>query len=130
MAINKQTLHDGPRNLVVAVNIVGNGGEEASTLLINLSDYNGFGVFWNEVSIWHIQHQLTGFSAALEWDATANVNAAQLVAEVTEPQDYCHIGGRTNNAGAGKTGNILITTTGLGAGDKGDFVLTMRKKAA
>ena len=124
--ITKQTLLNGPRNLVVKINISGDGsGEESATSLIDVSAYDA-----SEVVIESIKAALNGFVMELLWDATANV-------PIVEIPDYEYnlnghqigsAGGLWNNAGTGKTGDILFSTTGLGAGDKGSVILKMRKK--
>ncbi len=61
----------------------------------------------------------------LEWDATTDVLAWAL------PQNsdkFCFRdhGGLKNTAGTGITGDITLTTTGLAAGDKVTFILSVR----
>lgn len=121
--ITTQTLNDGPRNLTVKVSVEGDGtGDESNTQLIDVSS---FGV--DAVKIEKISGALNGFSVTLEWDATSNLNAYTLP-EGESFVDFRGVGGLINNAGAGKTGDIDFSTTGLGAGDKGSFLLELVKK--
>ena len=60
----------------------------------------------------------------LEWDATTDVLACALSRYDTK-MNFDHIGGLKNTGGAGKTGDILLTTTGLAAGDSLTLVLVV-----
>ena len=125
----KQTLMDGPRNLVVKVALVADGVADSSDeLMINVSDYSSptpDGT--NPVKITRIWAQLAGFAATLEWDATTNVDIVTISIDMEFDQDYRSIGGLVNNAGTGITGDILIDTAGIAAGDEGTILLWMRK---
>lgn len=123
--LTKQTLQDGERNLVVKCVIVGDGveGDWSDQLLIDASTYTGAP---SDLKIMKIWASLAGFSAMLEWDATTNVDIVSIPADDEVNRDFKEIGGLVNNAGTGKTGDILIDTTGLGA-EEGSIVLWMRK---
>ena len=129
-SIVKQTIVDGSKWLIVKIHIEGDGtGDEADTVLIDASTYNP--VFTNE-SLVGLHANLTGFTCDLLWDATANVaitNIPDYEVNWSEDELPNKMGGVPNNAGAGKTGDILITTVGLGAGDHGTIVLKIKKKA-
>lgn len=131
--ITKQTIVDGSKWLIVKIHIEGDGsGEETNTVLIDASTYSP--AFTN-CSLVNLHANLTGFTCDLIWDATANV-------PITNVPDYeVHWGegehgglfsnaGIPNNAGAGKTGDILISTVGLGANDHGTILLKIKKKPA
>lgn len=123
--ITTRTLHDGERNTVLHIAITGDGtGEESSTALVDVSTLSGTP---DEVKIHAITANLTGFSVALEWNATANELAYPL-SEGDSFTDFEHYGGLINNAGTGKNGDIDFTTSGLGSGDKGTIILELRKK--
>lgn len=125
--IAKQTLIDDERHLVVKVQITGdNSGEESATMLINVSEYNGFGDYFNEVSIKRVHSAFDGFTATLLWDADSDVKIVTLPNDLGL-WDFCDIGGLPNNAGVGKTGDILINTTGLGT-EEGTVLLEMIKR--
>lgn len=124
--ITRQTLNDGEKNLTVKVHIVGDGsGEETNTVLIDASTYSP--VLPTNARLMRTHSHMSGFTAELLWDATANVPAIN-IPDYDESSDFSHIGGLKNNAGAGVTGDVLITTTGLGAGDKGTIILTFSKQ--
>lgn len=125
--ITKQTILDGTKNLVIKINITGDGtGEETDLVLIDASTYSPA---FTGGSLIGIHSTLVGFTAKLKWDATANVECISI-------PDYEYnlngsqigwFGGLPNNAGAGKTGDMLITTIGLGAADHGTIVLELEK---
>lgn len=105
------------------------GSADASSEL--LVDASGLSDSPSDLMIEEIHANLVGFSAKLEWDATANVDIISL----PEGQTVWLASGTTNtsagfinNAGAGKTGDIDYSTTGLGAADYGTITLVMRKR--
>ena len=123
--IETQTIVDGDRNLVVHVHIDGDGtGEETNTVLIDASTYTPA---FTDVKLMSISSNLIGFSAELIWDATVNVHG-WVMPDYEQDKDFSKIGGLVNRAGAGKTGDMLLTTVGLGAGDTGHAILTFKKK--
>ena len=121
--ITIQTLVNGPRNLVLKINIDADGsGEEVATTLVDVSAYDA-----TKVRIDKIQSALIGFSMSLLWDATSN-KLFMTVPDYQFNQYYKNFGGLTNNAGAGVTGDVVFTTTGLtSASDHGHIVLEMTK---
>lgn len=126
--IVKTTLVDGAKNLVVLVNIAGDGsGEENGTLLIDRSAYaNTAGL---KLVMRKIEGDLSGFTARLLFDATTDLEIAQLPDAHQFCYDWKKIGGLASpKAGAGYNGDVLISTLGLGAGDRGTFTLEMWKK--
>lgn len=125
--ITTQTIVDGTRNLVVKVDILGDGsGEETGTVII---DASSFSTTSTDMSLCGFWSALNGFTARLEWDATANTPLLSVVDYDMEIScsDTKFYGGIPNNAGAGKTGDIVLNTTGLGNGDNGTMIFSLRK---
>lgn len=124
--ITKTTLIDGQRNLVVLVSILGDGsGDETNTAIVTR---NAFAPTDTELVVEKISGHLSGFTARLIFDATTKLTLAQMPDGYRTTYDYCGFGGiSSNKAGVGAVGNLLISTTGLGAGEGGTFVLEMRK---
>lgn len=125
--ITKQTIIDGSKYLYVNIHIHGDGsGEESATTLIDASTYTP--AFTN-CTLMGIHSTLNGFTAELLWDATTDVHLISI------PDYQFNLNGEQigwgagipNNAGAGKTGDINITTVGLGANDHGSIILELRK---
>jgi len=125
--ITKTTLEDGVRNLVVLVNISGDGsGDESKTLLIDRSTYaptDGL-----KLVVVELNGMLDGFTAKLEFDGTTDLQIAGMPNGQQFEFDWDEVGGiASSKAGAGYNGDILLTTTGLGANERGTFTLFMRK---
>ena len=123
-----QTIHDGARNLVVKCKLTGDGTDVTALKLIDASTYTapvpGVGA---SLKVMKIISQMDGFTAALLWDATTDVEFVNIPnQEMT--QDFTDIGGLINNAGTGITGDIMITTVGNAAGEDGTIILYMRKR--
>ena len=118
--VEVQTINDGDRNLVIKVHIDGDGsGEETATNIVDISTLSGSPTSLRLLSI---LSGFVGFSAELLWDATADVHLFE-IPDYELDMCFKHFGGIPNNAGAGVTGDVLITTTGLGLGDTGHAVL-------
>ena len=131
--ITAQTLHDGPRNLVIKTHIDSTASpvELADVILVNVSDFvDSVGATLARVKIMKIEAALGAWSVELLWDATTNV---PIVSIPTDPlgtfvRDWTDIGGIINDAGSGITGDILWTSTGLGANELGHITLYMKKQ--
>ena len=126
--VTKQTLVDGQRRLIVKVDIAGDGtGEETGTIIIDASTYSPA---FTDCTIKAVQTQIVGFTAKLLFDATTDVTALSVTDGVGSygiSDIIAECGGIPNNAGEGKTGDILITTAGLGAGDHGTIIIDLIK---
>lgn len=124
--IKTDIIHDGERKVIVNVVITGDGsGDEAATTIVAKANLTGT---FDELKLIGIKAQLSSFAAQLLWDADANVAFESIPADTSVDQDYRSFGGKINTAGFGKTGDILLTTVGLGNGDHGSIVLEMRKR--
>jgi hypothetical protein len=126
--VSKQTIIDGSRNLVVNVHIDGDAaGDLTDYVLIDASTYTP--AFTN-CRFWSLHATLSGFTCHLKWDATTDTELVNVPDyEINfSPDEIGEFGGIPNNAGAGRTGDILMTTVGLGAGDHGSLILHLIKK--
>lgn len=127
--ITKTTLLDGPRNLVQLINIAGEaaGTDETNTVLVDRSAF--VPTDGTELVVERIEGLLTGFSAALSFEATADLVFARLPDGDWFSHCWEEWGGvSSNKAGAGANGDILLSTTGLtAAADVATFILHMRK---
>ena len=124
-SITRQVIHNGSRNYVVKTTIASDGatGDETD-ILVNATT----GDMGTAASLIRLSAVTIGCSAVLEWDATADVVLAALPSDREVKLDFTHIGGIPNNAGAGKTGDVVITTTGLStAGDTIVLVAEFKK---
>ncbi|RMH21709.1 MAG: hypothetical protein D6698_02320 [Gammaproteobacteria bacterium] len=125
--VTKTTLIDGPRHVVVHVYLASDGlaGELTDEVLIDVSALTPSA---NDLTLECVWYSLNGFSGVLEWDATTDVPFLVLQDSDCCFMDFRGIGGIPNNAGAGKTGDLTLTTTGFtAAGDAGTITLKCKK---
>lgn len=126
MAVATQTIMDGPRNAVLKFTN-DNGDAETNVLKVDISTLSGSP---DDVRIDRIEYATEGMGVDILWDATANVFAWHVPPDDGGAHDFRSIGGLNNNSGAGKTGDILFTTTDETAGDKYTIILYLKKKKA
>lgn len=122
-AVTSQTILDGPRNVVMKFTNLSDGTGESAVLKVDVSTLSGSP---SSVSIKRIIYDISGMVATLLWDADTDVRIVDLGGN-TGVLDFCSFGGLPNNAGAGVTGDILLTTTGHTLGDSYSIVLEMTK---
>ena len=123
--IATQVLVDGPTTTIVKVTILGDSsGEETNTVIFDASAYTPAATL---TRLKKIIYTTVGAAAVLSWDATANVTLMGLPADVSDTLCFYDDSGLPNNGGAGRTGDILITTSGLGSGDLITMVLYVEK---
>lgn len=120
--VEVQVLDEGHDHLVVKVHIHGDGGGQVvDHKIIDASVYGA-----SELVLLSVQGSMTGFSCFLNWDASSPVHLWN-IAETDVNQDFRRYGGIPNNAGAGKTGDVTITTASLAASAHGQFIASFRK---
>lgn len=128
--VTTTTILDGSRILIVKIELASDGasGEETGTVVVDASTYTP--AFTN-AKLTALHSSLIGFQAELEWDATANTHLMHLP---DYEYNYSRAEGMIpipNNAGAGRTGDIVLNTTGFtAAGDNGTIILVLHKKDA
>lgn len=125
-ATTTRILRDGWRNAVVEVVSVLDTSNLAATDVV---DPASFSPVPSTFIIDRIEHNTSGqLSVQILWDATADVVAATLNPG-SETLNFKEASGLTNNAGAGKTGKIQMSTTGWASGTQTTTVtLYMRKQ--
>jgi hypothetical protein len=129
--ITSQTLEDGLRNSIVKITITSDGSGEITKGIIY--DASAFQNDNQNNKLMRITYHLNGFSGILYWDATTDVQIMNLSANYPDDTNYEYTGGLINNAGTGKTGDILLSTNGLASapvGSTGEIVLYVKKKLA
>lgn len=125
-AVTNRTLVDGYRNAVVALTNASDGTGEAAVLKVDVSALSAPpGEICSGVNIRRVHYSVWGMSVSLLWDATADVTA--LILQGDGCLDLTGFGGLSNNGGAGKTGDLLLTTTGHTAGDSYSLILELEK---
>ncbi len=123
-AVTRQVLVNGSRNYVIKFTITGDGSGEETGVRVNDTS----GDMGTSNKIMKIDSGFAGFSGTLLFDADTDVKAVTIPEAVNFVQDYHYTGGIINNAGTGKTGDILLATAGLGSGDVGHILLYVKKK--
>jgi len=112
LAATTQLLEDGPRNVVAKIA----GTADTMDPLLFSSIIPGWPgqPLASALGIKKIEFNIeSGTSIQLYWEASVNKLILSLAGWDT--QDYTKFGNLWNNAGAGKTGNILMSKTGSGA---------------
>ncbi len=118
MAIATQTLLDGDRLAIIKFTN-DSGTAETAALKVDVATLrkNGAGLSCNGVKInkiWAVTHAM---EVQILWDATTDVFAWGIPQNCNYLMDFSSFGGLPNDAGAGKTGNVLFTTLDAAAGD-------------
>ena len=128
-AVTSQTIIDGERNCVMKFTNVSDGTGESAVAKVDVSALasNAAGVACSEVRIMRVSHAIVGMSVQMFLDATSNVLLMELAESSNGHMDFKDFGGIPNNAGSGKTGDILFTTKGHSSGDTYSITLEMVK---
>jgi len=128
-AVTTQTIIDGERNCVMKFTNVSDGTGESAVAKVDVSALasNSAGTACSEVRVMRVSHAIVGMSVQLFLDATSNVLLMELAESSNGHMDFKDFGGIPNNAGSGKTGDILLTTKGHSSGDTYSIVIEMIK---
>jgi hypothetical protein len=116
-SVTFQTLEEGPRNIIVKAAGVLDTSDYALNTFISMASSNegGKGFVPTQVRIDHIDYSISDqIEVQLWWDATSDVIILPLAGRGR--MSFWNFGGLVNNAGAGKTGDVLIKTTGWTSG--------------
>lgn len=123
-AVTSRTLLDGPKTTVMKFTNISDGTGESAVQKVDASALQGAP---SSLKITRVWFATAGMSVRILFDATADVLALLLPPDQCDCLDFRSIGGIGNNAGAGKTGDILFTTVGHTAGDTYDVILELAK---
>ena len=128
--VTSQTIQDGQKIAILKFTNESDGTGEASVKKVDVSalSKNTLGQSCTGVSIARIYWATRGMGVNLLFDATANVLITGLPADSTGDEYYDNFTGIPNNAGAGKTGDILFSTVGHSAGDTYSIILELVKE--
>ena len=129
-AVTSQTLIDGVKTAVLKFTNISDGSGESAVAKVDVSTLsaNDVGKSCTGASIEKIWWQCNGMKVQLLFDATSNVIAIELGENQSGYHDYTSFGGIINNAGSGKTGDILFTTVGHSSADSYTIILQVRKE--
>jgi hypothetical protein len=131
-AVTTQTLMDGERLAVMKFTNISDGTGESLVTKVNVSTLsaNGNGKACTGVIVNKITSVCHGMEVRMYWDATTDVPFFLSTINTNYENDFTKVGGITNNAGAGKNGNILFSTSDQTNGDTYTVVLEMVKTYA
>ena len=131
-AVTSQTILDGERLFIAKFTNISDGTGETAVLKIDVSTLNpnSFGLACNGVKLNKIYGTTHGMEVRILWDATTDQFAWQIPQNSNYLMDLSSFGGIPNNAGAGKTGDVLFTTADASAGDMYSIVLECTKTYA
>jgi hypothetical protein len=131
-AVASQTLIDGERMAIMKFTNISDGTGENKVLKVDVSALtsSASGLACTGVTITKIHASTHGMEVLMYWDATADVLIQTIPQNSVYTLDFEKFGGLTNNAGAGKTGDILFSTADASAGDEYTIVLEMVKSYA
>ena len=129
-AVTSTTLMDSDRVAIIQLTSTSDGTGEAAVKKVDVSALSdsSTGQACTGVRLAKIVYSTFGMSVKLLWDATADTICWDLNADYTTDEDFTEFGGVRNTAAAsGKTGDIMLTTTGHTNGDSYVIVLTLYK---
>ena len=131
-AVTSQTLLDGERLAIMKFTNISDGTGETAVTKVNVSTLtaSNSGRACTGVTVTKITSVCHGLEVRMYWDATTDVPFFLSTINTNYENDFSKIGGITNNAGTGKNGNILFSTSDASAGDTYTVVLEMVKSYA
>tara|TARA_R110002012_G_scaffold318891_1_gene538040 strand:- start:81 stop:485 length:405 start_codon:yes stop_codon:yes gene_type:complete len=130
-AVTSTTIVDDDRKAVIQLTNTSDGTGEAAVVKVDVSalavrSSDGAACVGCKVS--RINYSTLGMSVKLLWNATTNTVCWDL-REHSDDVDFSYMGGLQNTAAAsGKTGDIVLTTTGHSSGDSYVIILTVIKE--
>lgn len=123
--VASQIIVDGSRNIVMKFTSISDGTGETDVKKVDISTLAGLPT---SVKINKVEYFTHGIGVKIDWDATANVQAFRIPQDESGSVDLAKYGGIVNNSAAGKTGDILFSTTEVPlAGDGYTVILSMVK---
>ena len=131
-ALTSQVIQDGGRTAVLKYTNISDGTGQAAAVLVDVDSLAAdpiTGQACNGVTLQTITFSNIGMGVELLWDATSNVPLLNLPQDWEDTIDFSAFG-FPNNAGGGKTGDILVTTVNHTLGDTYLLVLTLTKSYA
>lgn len=128
-AVTSQKLFDGERLAIMKFTNISDSTGESGVLKVDVSALNpsAAGGACDGVTITKLFAATGGMAVNIQWDANTDVTAFIVPVDAAYTYDFSKNGGLTNNAGAGKTGDINFTTIGASAGDTYTIELEMVK---
>jgi len=127
-AVTSQVIFDGSKTAVMKFTNISDGTGESAVIKVDVSALTSYqGTPCTSVNLIRLDAMTVGMGVDILWDATTDVVCYTIGADQFITFDFERFGGLSNNAGAGKTGDVLFTTVGATAGDRYTVVLEMTK---
>jgi hypothetical protein len=128
-AVTSQTLLDGERLAIMKFTNISDGTGETAVTKVNVSALakSASGLACTAVSVLKITSVSHGMEVRMLWDADTDVPFFLSTINTNYCNDFSGFGGITNNAGTGKNGNIVFSTSDQSSGDTYTVVLEMQK---
>ncbi len=123
-----QVIYDGAKQAIMKFTNASDGTGETNVKKVDVATLSSYlGKACVAVQIERIYGLTHGMEVRLLWEATANVTILTVPQNTMQTMTFEDFGGLDNNAGTGKTGNILFTTLDASLGDAYTIILVMRK---
>ena len=128
-AVTSQTIQDGERKAVLKFTNISDGSGEAAVKKIDVSalSANSAGAACTEVAVAKIWWQCVGMGVELLNDATTDTLIIGLSPDSNGYHDYSDFSGIPNDAGSGKTGDVMFTTIGASSSDTYTVIVEVLK---
>ena len=128
-AVTSQTIQDGERKAVLKFTNISDGSGEAAVKKIDVSalSANSAGAACTEVAVAKIWWQCVGMGVELLNDASTDTLIIGLSPDSNGFHDYSDFSGIPNNAGDGKTGDVMFTTIGASNTDTYTVIIEVLK---
>ena len=127
-AVTSQKIFDGARRVIFKFTNISDGGGESGVVKVDVSALNSLdGKPCTSVTLEKIEAITKGMGVDILWDADTDVICLMIGEDQFQTHDFSKFGGIPNNAGAGKTGDILFTTVGAVSGDRYTIILECLK---
>lgn len=131
-AVTSQTILDGERLFIGKFTNISDSTGESGVVKIDVSalNKNAAGQACNGVKINKLWVQTWGMGVDILWDAATDLLCETIPENQFYLMDYSSFGGLPNNAGTGKTGDVLFSTVGAAAGDRYTIIIEAIKTYA
>ena len=129
-AVATPTIQEDGKTAIFRFTNVSDGTGESAVNKIDVSGLNSdpmTGKACTSVTIQCIWYSTVGMGVKIFFDATTDVLAWELRADDARTMDFTDFTGIPNNAGSGKTGDILFSTTSATNGDVYNVVMKVKK---
>lgn len=123
-SVTTQKIVDGPVLAVLKFTNKSDGTGEFNSIKVDVSTLAGIPPW---VRIYQCWYTTDGMGVNILFEANTNTLALTIPPNSTGHLDFRYFGGIGNDAGVGRTGNILFTTVGHAVNDGYSIILEVKK---